>query len=193
MIDLANRREFLGVAILFEGSLILVAGAAGRWFGIDPLERLSWGTRGVAWGAAAALPMFLLFAISYRWSFGPFRRIKRLLVETLGPPLAACRWYDLVLLAAVVGISEELLFRGVLQPRFGLLMSNVVFGVAHSISPFYALVAGVMGLYLGRLFELSGNLLAPIVAHGLYDFLAFVVVAWDYRRRKSLTEAELSP
>ena len=29
----------------------------------------------------------------------------------------------------------------------------------------------------------TGNVLSPMVAHGLYDFLAFLVVAREYRRR----------
>lgn len=182
MIDLNNRYEFLGVAILFEGSLIGIAAGLGRWFEIDPWAKLHWSVPGLAWGVGATLPMFLLFAVSYRWPIGPVRRIKRLLAETLGPSLAVCRWYDLLLLAAVAGIGEELLFRGVLQPRLGLAGSNILFGVAHSISPLYALLAGVMGAYLGWLFEGTNNLLAPIVTHALYDFLAFLIVARDCRR-----------
>ncbi len=182
MFDLNNRFEFLGVAILFEGSLIGLAGGLGRWFGIDPLAHCTWSPVSLAWGCAATLPMFALFLLSYRRPPGPFRHIKQLLLDTLGPSLAACRWYDLLLLGAVAGISEELLFRGVLQPQLGLAASNVFFGLAHSISPLYAVLAGGMGLYLGWLLDATGNVLAPIVTHGLYDFLAFVVVARDYRR-----------
>jgi membrane protease YdiL (CAAX protease family) len=182
MFDLINRYEFLGAAIVFEGSLIGLAWGLGRWFGIDPLAHCDWSLASLAWGSAATIPMFALFAVSYRWPLGPLRHIKRLLIETLGPSLAACRWYDLALLAAVAGISEELLFRGVLQPHLGLVASNVFFGLAHSISPLYAVLAGGMGLYLGWLLDATGNVLAPIVTHGLYDFLAFIVVARDYRR-----------
>ncbi|HTI50610.1 MAG TPA: type II CAAX endopeptidase family protein [Planctomycetaceae bacterium] len=187
MFDLTNRYEFLSVAILFEGSLIGVAGLLGRWFDVDPLGKLSPSLSSVAWGTAATVPMLLLFLICYRWPVGPFRRIKQLLVETLGPSLAACRWYDLLLLAAVAGVGEELLFRGVLQPRLGLAGSNILFGVAHSVSPVYALLAGGIGVYLGWLFKATGNLLAPIVTHGLYDFLAFLVVARDFRRTRLST------
>ena len=46
----------------------------------------------------------------------------------------------------------------------------------------YALLAGAVGACLGWLLDATGNLLAPIVTHGLYDFLAFLVVARDCRR-----------
>jgi membrane protease YdiL (CAAX protease family) len=38
-----------------------------------------------------------------------------------------------------------------------------------------------MGVYLGTLFLVQGNLLAPIVTHALYDFVALVWVAHRYR------------
>jgi membrane protease YdiL (CAAX protease family) len=188
MFDLTNRYEFLGVAILFEGSLIGVAGLLGRWFDIDPLGKLSPSLSGVAWGTAATVPMVLFLLICYRWPVGPFRRIKQLLLETLGQSLVACRWYDLLFLAAVAGVGEELLFRGVLQPHLGLAGSNILFGVAHSVSPTYALLAGGIGVYLGWLFKETGNLLAPIVTHGLYDFLALLIIARDFRRNQPPTD-----
>jgi hypothetical protein len=48
--------------------------------------------------------------------------------------------------------------------------------VAHSVSAAYALVAGAVGLYLGSLYLITQNLLAPVVAHALYDFVALLVL-----------------
>ena len=45
----------------------------------------------------------------------------------------------------------------------------------------YAVLAGLIGGYLGWLFDQSENILAPIITHGLYDFLAFLFVAREYR------------
>lgn len=181
MFDLTKRYDFLGMAVLFEGSLVAIAAALGHWRDIEPLSRFAWSWPALGWGAAAAVPMFILFLAAYRWPVGGLRQIKRILAETLGQPLAACRWYDLLLLASVAGIGEELLFRGVLQPWLGLTWSNVLFGLAHSVSPLYALLAGGMGAYLGWLLNASNDILAPIVCHALYDFLAFLVVARDHR------------
>lgn len=183
MIDLTRRYDFLGAAVLFEGSLIGVAGALGWWFEIDPLGQLAWDVGGLLSGLAATLPMIGLFLAANRYPLGPLRRIKEFLHEALGPSLAACRWYDLLLVAAVAGFGEEVLFRGVLQPLINLFWSNVVFGLVHFITPVYALLAGVIGAYLGWLLNHSGNILAPVIAHGLYDFLAFLVVAREYRNR----------
>jgi membrane protease YdiL (CAAX protease family) len=188
MFDLTNRYDFLGVAILFEGGLVGVAGALGWWFGVDPLSRLSWEGRGVAWGAAATVPMIGFFLVATRLPLGPLQEIKQFLLEALGPSLAACRWYDLLLVAAVAGVGEELLFRGVLHPLAGPVWSNVLFGLAHFITPTYAILAGLLGHFLGWLLDYSENILAPIIAHGLYDFLAFLVVVREFRRNRILQE-----
>jgi membrane protease YdiL (CAAX protease family) len=182
MFDLTHRYDFLSAAILFEGSLIGVAGAVGWWFGVEPLASLAWDLRGVTWGVVGTIPMFALFLLGNRYSVGPLQRIKQFLIDALGPSLVACRWYDLLLVAAVAGLSEEILFRGVLHPLIGLFGSNILFGLVHFITPTYAVLTGVLGGYLGWLLNGSENLLAPIIAHGLYDFLAFLVVARECRR-----------
>jgi membrane protease YdiL (CAAX protease family) len=187
MFDLTKRYDFLSVAVLFEGSLVGIAAALGWWFGVDPLAHLAWDVRGIFWGLAATIPMIGLFLAANRFPIGPLRTIKHFLHEALGPSLVACRWYDLLLVAAVAGIGEELLFRGVLQPLVGILWSNVLFGLLHFITLSYALLAGLIGGYLGWLLNESENILAPIITHGMYDFLAFLVVARDCR--KARTEA----
>jgi uncharacterized protein len=184
MFDLTNRYDFLSVAILFEGSLIGVAGGVGWWFGVEPLASLAWNLRGVAWGVAGTLPMFALFLLGNRYAVGPLKKIKQFLIDALGPSLVACRWYDLLLVAAVAGLSEELLFRGVLHPLIGHIWSNILFGLVHFITPVYAVLAGLLGGYLGWLLNASENLLAPIIAHGLYDFLAFLAVARECRKAR---------
>jgi membrane protease YdiL (CAAX protease family) len=190
MFDLTKRHDFLAVAVLFEGGLIGVAGALGWWFDVRPLASLLWDWRGAIWGIAGTLPIFACFLLMNRFPAGPLRRIKQFLVEALGPSLAVCHWYDLLLVAAFAGIGEEILFRGVLQPLAGAVWSNVLFGLVHFITPTYALLAGLLGGYLAWLLHASDNLLAPIIAHGLYDFLAFLVVARECRQAGNHPEAK---
>ncbi|MBS0263762.1 MAG: CPBP family intramembrane metalloprotease [Planctomycetes bacterium] len=191
MFDQYNRHHFLAMAIFFEGSLIGLAALLGWWLTVNPLDHFAWDWHGTIAGLAGTVPMFLLFALAYRFPVGPLKQIKSFLIRALGPYLLLCRWYDLLLLGAVAGISEELVFRGVLHPKFGIVWSNVVFGAVHWITPAYAVTAGLIGAYLGWLCDYSENLLAPIIAHGLYDFLAFLVVARDARRNLA-PEAEIA-
>ena len=91
---------------------------------------------------------------------------------------------ELAVIAALAGIGEEMLFRGVIQavvaqqiggPRgmwWGLLVAAALFGLLHPVTPTYAVLAALIGLYLGWLWLAWGNLLLPIITHGSYDFLA---------------------
>ena len=58
----------------------------------------------------------LAFWATYTVDWSPLRRIRELLIELLGRPMALCRWYDLLVLAVLAGVCEEVLFRGVIQP-----------------------------------------------------------------------------
>jgi len=197
MHDLTDRGQFLNLAALFEGGLVVVAIVLGWFVDVNPLEFLILKWESIAWGVVASVPMVLLFLLSYRFPVGPFLNIKRFLVEMLGPPLSACRWYELILLSIIVGFCEEILFRGVLQPwienlwgpaagsrAVGLVGSNLLFGLAHLITPLYGVLAGLTGCYLGWLLDFSGerNVLIPAITHAVYDYLAFVVVVRGYRR-----------
>ena len=184
--------KFLPIALIFEGSLALLAFVLGWLLDINPLQHIVFEWSALGWGLLGTVPLLAFFFVSYRIPTGALARIKSFLVQMLGPPLAACRGYQLALLAGTAGFSEELLFRGALQPwleslwgsSLGLLASSALFGLAHSITPLYALLAGVTGVYLGLCLDIGGerNLAIPIIVHAVYDFIAFVVVARTFRR-----------
>lgn len=173
--------------------MILAALALAWFFGLDLWAYVAWDATLLWTSAAALVPLLVLFQLCYVSEFRPLREIRTLLLDLLGPPLAACRWYDLPLLAALAGIGEELLFRGVLQigvanattGAIGLIVAAIVFGLAHAVTPTYALIAGLMGLYLGGLLSVgrTPNLVLPILVHAAYDLIAFVILRRDYRRR----------
>jgi membrane protease YdiL (CAAX protease family) len=91
------------------------------------------------------------------------------LARALGRLLGRLSLGECVLLAALSGVAEEAFFRGVLQPRIGLVAAALVFGLAHfvprrELAPWAVFAVGA-GLLLGVLFESTGNLAAPAVAH----------------------------
>jgi uncharacterized protein len=141
------------------------------------------------WGALATLPLLVGLAWMLASTSSPIRKLVTFVVEQIGPLLAPLSWVELALLATIAGLSEEILFRGVIQealtewlsPVGALLTTALLFGLVHFASPTYAVFAGAMGVYLGLLFLTQGNLLTPIVTHSLYDFVALIAVARRYR------------
>lgn len=146
-------------------------------------------------GLIGTLPMILLFRLAEALKEESFQKIRRLLLETLGPSLNKQHWADLLMLAAIAGLSEEILFRGVIQPwleaawgmPLGLLACNVLFGLAHAVTPLYTVLAFMIGIYLSLTMDYGGerNLLTPIMIHALYDFWAFWVLVKAYRKDRA--------
>lgn len=183
--------DFFKSACYFEASLVLVAVFLGWIADIDPFEDICFSEAAVVYGVIGTIPLFLMFLALEQMQGKSVVNIRKLLLNTLGPGLHRYHWTDLFILAAIAGISEELLFRGVIQPWIegswgitaGLIGSNIVFGLVHAVTPLYAVLAALVGIYLGLSLDYGGdrNLLIPIIIHGLYDFLAFVALMRVYR------------
>jgi membrane protease YdiL (CAAX protease family) len=183
-VNVDTRASFLNVAGLVQGGLLIGSLLLAWLLDVQLWDRLHWSWRDCGWGLLATLPMLVVLVLA--------GNLRRLAADLLGHPLTLCTWYDLILLAILAGISEELLFRGVLTESFGrlhpwagLIVPNVLFALAHALTPSYALIAAAFGLYLSCLSEFPGapNLLRPIVAHAAYDYLAFLWIIHEYRHR----------
>jgi membrane protease YdiL (CAAX protease family) len=158
---------------------------------INPFATLYFSETAIAIGVLGTLPLWLLFLSLEHLSQKSVMDIRDLLLKTLAPSLHQRHWTDLLLLATIAGVSEELLFRGVIQPWItaswgivaGLWVSNIIFGLVHAVTPLYALLVTLVGLYLSLSMEVGGtnNLLIPIIIHSLYDFLAFIALMRMYR------------
>jgi membrane protease YdiL (CAAX protease family) len=100
----------------------------------------------------------------------------------LVPAFSRCTIFELALISCLAGVGEEALFRGVIQnvlagwfnPWLALVLTSILFGLGHLITPAYAVIAGLLGFYLGGIALLYGNLLVIMIAHGLYDLIALL-------------------
>jgi uncharacterized protein len=183
--------RFFKSACLFEAALIVVAVVLGWLSDINPFASLHYSETAIFYGILGTIPLFLLFLLMEQLTAESVVTIRRLLLETLGSALHRYHWTDLFILAAIAGISEEILFRGVIQPWMetswgltaGLVGSNILFGLVHAITPLYAVLATLVGIYLGLALDYGGdrNLLTPVIIHGLYDYLAFLALMRSYR------------
>ncbi|MDQ3910761.1 MAG: CPBP family intramembrane metalloprotease [Actinomycetota bacterium] len=136
-------------------------------------------------GAVTACGMVVLGVFSYR-----LLPVLRGLSDELGPLLVDdARRVDLVLVAVFSGVGEEVFFRGVLQPELGIVLASLLFGVLH-LGPdrrylIWTFWAVGVGFLFGFLYERTGGLLAPIIAHVMHN--AATLLIWKrYRTLKGL-------
>jgi membrane protease YdiL (CAAX protease family) len=83
-----------------------------------------------------------------------------------------------VLIGVVAGLGEELFVRGVLQPRLGILLSNLFFTAMHALQYNWDALFSVflIGLVLGVIRNKTNTTTSAIV-HGAYDFM-LLLLAW---------------
>ena len=183
--------NFFNSACYFEVSLIPVALLLGWISDINPFEKLYFSETAIAYGVIGTAPLFLMFLALQLLQKDSIVQIRELLLKILGSQLHRYHWTDLLMLSILAGVSEELLFRGEIQvwissswgATAGLIGSNLIFGLAHAVTPLYAVLAALVGCYLGLSlnFGNDSNLLTPIIIHSLYDFLAFISLMRAYR------------
>lgn len=184
----------LRLAIVFEGGMALVAFALGQFLARPPQAQIQGSWRDLATGLVATAPLCLVFLLLLRSSIPPLRRLRQVVEEMLVPLMRGQSLAGLAVISLCAGLGEELLFRGLVQeavitlsdrPWLGVLVGAVAFGLAHPITPSYAVLAGLMGLYFGWLTLATENLLVPIVTHAVYDFLALAYLVRRDARRQS--------
>ena len=183
--------KFFKTACYFESSLIFVAIALGWFADINPFEFIIFNEKAVINGILGTLPLCIIFLALNQQTTQSLQKIRQVLQDTLGPSLVNHHWADLFVLAAIAGISEEILFRGVIQPWLenswglmaGLVISGLIFGLIHAVTFLYFIMATAVSIYLGLYLDYDNtrNLLTPIIIHSLYDFFAFFVIVRAYR------------
>jgi membrane protease YdiL (CAAX protease family) len=82
-----------------------------------------------------------------------------------------------VVVAIVAGVGEEMVVRGVLQPRLGILASNLFFTALHAYQYHWDALLAVflIGLALGLIRQRTNTSVAALV-HAGYDFLAIAAL-----------------
>lgn len=169
-------------AFAFEGMLIPLALALSPILGVAPWAAM-WLSVNTVFGALAlTVPLILGLALFAFTRPGWFRDIESLLQPLIDSLFRGRAFGAVVLLALVAGFGEELLFRGVVQawlagllgPWPAVVLSAIAFGLAHYLSRAYFVLATGMGLYLGALYHITGNLSLLILIHALYDVIAIL-------------------
>jgi uncharacterized protein len=142
---------------------------------------------------AVALAMLVVFFWMVHSSRETLRELRQQVESLIGQLFPSSSLAQFGLVALLAGIGEELLFRGVLQtvlsqwttPVTGMLLASLLFALAHALSKLYFLLALIIGLCFGWLVLKYNDLVAPMVAHSLYDFVALIYLSRTSRLRLS--------
>jgi membrane protease YdiL (CAAX protease family) len=177
------------MAVTVEGAIALVAVGLAWLFGVTLRDQMpEFGVPlavAVVRGLVATVPMLVVFWWLVHSDRRPLRELRHQVDRLIGEMFPASNVGQLALVATLAGVGEELLFRGVLQtllvrwmtPVIGVVIASLLFGLAHALSKIYFLLAAVIGLWLGWLTWYYNDLAAPIVAHGVYDFVALLYLS----------------
>lgn len=100
---------------------------------------------------------------------------------------------EILFLSFCAGVGEEIVFRGMIQPWLGILTTSFLFIALHGYMSYsswpkviFGLILFAVGTVLGILGEYVG-LLAAIVAHIIYDIVAFHRIQSEYEELKKKT------
>ncbi len=183
-------------ALAFEGALIPLALGLALLLGVQPWAAFRASPEIVLLAVLATVPPLAALALTIRLRPAWLRELDAALRDLVHMLFRGHGRLAVLLVAALAGIGEELLFRGAIQtwlvdfggPVSGVVLAAVIFGLAHYVTNAYFVAASVMGLYLGVLYQLSGNLLLPALVHALYDW-----VALEYLLRRAPPSDEAGP
>jgi membrane protease YdiL (CAAX protease family) len=153
----------------FRGNnLKQITGGLGLW------KKITW-KKAIALGISAFALIFLLeIGLSLFESATGIQLPTNVQQIFSGLPL-----YFIVFSTIIAPINEEILFRGFLVPRIGIIASAIIFGLLHylsyaSISEFIAAFA--FGIIAGYIRKRYSSLYPSILAHMLVNALGFLLI-----------------
>ncbi len=134
---------------------------------------------GIGTGLLMVPLVLLLEALASRLSLGASAEVEKLTEILVGPLTTSVGGVLTLGLAAALG--EESVFRGALQPRFGLVLTTLLFALLHSqygISFSTVAVFGV-GLVLGLL-RMRTNTTTAMLTHAVYNISLGAITSFGW-------------
>lgn len=91
--------------------------------------------------------------------------------------------FHIFIIAAFVSFSEELLFRGIIQTKVGLILASLIFAVIHYrylFNVFLFINIITLSFVIGAIYESTNNLAVTIMMHFIIDFLLGVFIKYKH-------------
>jgi membrane protease YdiL (CAAX protease family) len=184
MAESQERQNGFGMAVVVEGGIALVAIFLAWIFQVPLRDQIPANVEQLVYavvrGVLVTLPMFAVFLWLVHSSWTTLRELRQQVEWLIAEMFPSASLAQFALVALLAGVGEELLFRGVIQsvssqwttPLAGLIIASLLFGAAHALTKLYFILATAIGLCFGGLVLQYNDLVAPMVAHTLYDFFA---------------------
>ena len=160
--------------IMLLVAMVLSRFLFGSWF--YPLTLISWNVYHVLIGVLAGLFVVFLEIIAVKFlpeSWFDDGGVNERVFQGRSP-------LHIAFLSVVIGFSEEVLFRGVLQTSFGIIPASIIFALIHFryLQNYFLFTFTVsISFYIGFLYFITGNLLTAIICHIVIDML----LGWGLR------------
>ena len=175
---------FMGVTAI----ILLMVAKIWQKLGDIQLLAVEFNSQALLWSLGLAVGITVTSGVIYRlWP--AYRRSADTYLELVIKPLI---WTDLIWLGLLPGLSEELLFRGVMLPALGLNMaavifSSLLFGILHLSGSGqwpYVVWATIVGFALGYCALVTGNLLVPVIAHIITNLVSSCLWKANYWQKQ---------
>jgi uncharacterized protein len=181
------------ILVLMGVTAVILLIVAKVWQKLDSIDILSisFNIKDLLWGIGLAAGISIASSVIYRF-WAAYRRSADVYLDLVIKPLL---WADLIWLGLLPGLSEELLFRGVMIPAFGsnltaVIISSLLFGILHLSGMqqwSYVIWATLVGFFLGYSALATGNLLVPIVAHIITNIVSGLI--WKFGKSVSVSSS----
>ncbi|MDR0522376.1 MAG: CPBP family intramembrane metalloprotease [Planctomycetaceae bacterium] len=177
--------KFLKWTVFTEGGMALIALLFICFFSIDAGIHFQFNGYQILTAGGAALILLAGYFILRLLPFSGLRNIEQIVRDVFRQYMSGLSLQQLAAVSLLAGIGEELLFRGFMQSGLckislpawlSILLTSLLFGLAHAVTLTYFLLACVISIYLGWLLVWTDNMFVPIAVHALYDFFILLFI-----------------
>lgn len=188
-----NTNGFAIYMIIFEGAMALIGALLALFCGLDLGKAFQTSDiadffNQLALGVGIAAALGIVFTVLDHVPWSQLKRVSEKTREIVNESLKNSSHFNRFLVCLMAGVGEETLFRGFIFVAIfefwpwglefnmniiaAIVVSSVLFGLGHSITLLYFFLTALLGVFFCLVFLWTGSLIAPVVAHTLYDFYA---------------------
>lgn len=188
-----NTNGFVIHMIIFEGTMALIGALLALFCGLDLGKAFQtsdmadfFNQFALGVGISAAMGIFFTILDHVPWS--QLKKVSEKTKEIVNDAFKKTSRINRFLVCLLAGVGEEVLFRGFIFVAIfefwpwglefnlniiaAIIVSSTLFGLGHSITLMYFILSALLGATFCLVFLWTGSLIAPVVAHSLYDFYA---------------------